>query len=344
MDKPTRESIRPPDSVVRRVDAGETSLIGSLGDLLIDAVESGASVGFLTPVGRATADRYWRDTIASLDSGDGLRLWVAERAGKVLGSVQLALCQKENGRHRAEVQKLFVHTAARGEGLATILLRAVEAEARVQRRSLLVLDTLLGSHAENVYRHLGWSRAGEIPGYATTPEGELFPDRVLLQAAGCMKKNRVGSFVELRIPPAVVALLAALLMTLLARSATGLHWPAPVRFGGALLLFALGAAVAVAGVREFRRASTTVNPMTPAAASALVRSGIYRHTRNPMYLGMLLMLAGWVVWLASIAAGAVLPAFVLYMNRLQIVPEERALASRFGRDFEEYRRSVRRWI
>jgi len=175
MDKPTRESIRPPDSVVRRVDAGETSLIGSLGDLLIDAVESGASVGFLTPVGRATADRYWRDTIASLDSGDGLRLWVAERAGKVLGSVQLALCQKENGRHRAEVQKLFVHTAARGEGLATILLRAVEAEARVQRRSLLVLDTLLGSHAENVYRHLGWSRAGEIPGYATTPEGELFP-------------------------------------------------------------------------------------------------------------------------------------------------------------------------
>jgi protein-S-isoprenylcysteine O-methyltransferase Ste14 len=153
-----------------------------------------------------------------------------------------------------------------------------------------------------------------------------------------------GSLVELRVPPAVVALLAALLMTLLARAATGLHWPTPVRSGAGLLLFATGVAVALAGVREFRRASTTVNPMTPAAASALVRSGIYRRTRNPMYLGMLLMLAGWAVWLASVAAGAVLPAFVLYMNRLQIEPEEQALASRFGRDFEDYRRSVRRWL
>jgi GNAT superfamily N-acetyltransferase len=176
LDDPARESIRrSPDIVVRRVDAGETSLIESLSDLLIDAVQSGASVGFLAPVARATADRYWRDVVVSLDAADGLRLWVAERDGKVVGSAQLALCHEENGRHRAEVQKLFVHTAARGQGLATLLLRAVEAEAREQQRSLLVLDTLLASHAENVYRHLGWSRAGEIPGYATTPEGELCP-------------------------------------------------------------------------------------------------------------------------------------------------------------------------
>jgi acetyltransferase len=176
LDNATRGSIRrSPGSVVRRVDAGETSLIGPLGDLLIDAVQSGASVGFLAPVERATADRYWRDIFLALHAGDGLRLWVAEREGKVHGSVQLALCQKENGRHRAEVQKLFVHTAARGQGLATLLLQAVEAEARMQRRSLLVLDTLLASPAENVYRHLGWSRAGEIPDYASTPDGELFP-------------------------------------------------------------------------------------------------------------------------------------------------------------------------
>jgi protein-S-isoprenylcysteine O-methyltransferase Ste14 len=159
-----------------------------------------------------------------------------------------------------------------------------------------------------------------------------------------MTKMRVGSFIELRVPPVAVVLLAALLMTLLARSATGLRWPTPVRLGGALFLFATGIAIAVAGVREFRRARTTVNPLAPAAASALVRSGIYRHTRNPMYLGMLLMLAGWAAWLASVAAVAVLPAFVLYMNRLQIEPEERALASRFGEDFEDYRRSVRRWL
>jgi protein-S-isoprenylcysteine O-methyltransferase Ste14 len=152
------------------------------------------------------------------------------------------------------------------------------------------------------------------------------------------------SSAELRVPPVVVTLLAALLMTLLAWPATGLHWPTPLRFGAAVLLFAVGIATAVAGVREFRRASTTVNPLRPEAVSAMVRSGIYRYTRNPMYLGMLLVLAGWAVWLASVAAWAVLPVFVLYLNRLQIEPEERALASRFGGDFDEYRRAVRRWL
>jgi protein-S-isoprenylcysteine O-methyltransferase Ste14 len=155
---------------------------------------------------------------------------------------------------------------------------------------------------------------------------------------------RGGSSAELRVPPVVVTLLAALLMTLLAWPAGGLHWPTPLRFACALSLFTVGVVIAVAGVREFRRASTTVNPLTPAAASAMVRSGIYRHTRNPMYLGMLLVLAGWAVWLASLVAVAVLPVFVLYLNRLQIEPEERALASRFGGDFAEYRRSVRRWL
>jgi GNAT superfamily N-acetyltransferase len=102
-------------------------------------------------------------------------LWVAEAGGQVVGSVQLALCPKENGAHRAEVQKLFVHSSARGQGISSLLMGAAEAEARRRQRSLLVLDTLLGSHAENVYRHLGWTRAGEIPDFATTPDGELFP-------------------------------------------------------------------------------------------------------------------------------------------------------------------------
>jgi GNAT superfamily N-acetyltransferase len=163
------------DAVVRRVSAGEVSLVEPLGRLLADAVHSGASVGFLAPVARATADRYWHDIFAAMSAGDDLLLWVAEAQGQVVGSVQLALCPKENGRHRAEVQKLFVHTTARGKGLSTLLMQAVEAEARSRGRSLLVLDTLLGSHAENVYRHLGWSRAGEIPDFATSPDGELFP-------------------------------------------------------------------------------------------------------------------------------------------------------------------------
>jgi acetyltransferase len=161
--------------VVRRVAANEVSLVESLGRLLIDAVHSGASVGFLAPVAQATADRYWHDVFAAMGAGDGLLLWVAEVEGQVVGSVQLTLCPKENGQHRAEVQKLFVHRTARGRGLSTLLMQAVEAEARNRHRSLLVLDTLLGSHAENVYRHLGWSRAGEIPGFAASPDGELFP-------------------------------------------------------------------------------------------------------------------------------------------------------------------------
>jgi acetyltransferase len=173
---PARASAtRSADVVVRRISVGEVSLVEPLGCLLIDAVDSGASVGFLAPVTRATADRYWHDVFAAMSAGDDLLLWVAEAQGQVVGSVQLALCPKENGRHRAEVQKLLVHRTARGRGISTLLMQAVEAEARSRSRSLLVLDTLLGSHAENVYRHLGWSRAGEIPDFATSPDGELFP-------------------------------------------------------------------------------------------------------------------------------------------------------------------------
>jgi protein-S-isoprenylcysteine O-methyltransferase Ste14 len=112
----------------------------------------------------------------------------------------------------------------------------------------------------------------------------------------------------------------------------------------AVTLLAGGVAVAIFAVREFRAARTTVNPLQPAAASSMVRSGIYRHTRNPMYLGLLLVLAAWSVWLASPAAVAVLLVVAVYLDRFQIVPEERALAARFAREFDEYRRSVRRWL
>jgi GNAT superfamily N-acetyltransferase len=87
--------------------------------------------------------------------------------------VQLALATKENGRHRAEVQKLMVMRSARGEGVASRLMAAAEAHARAERRTLLVLDTLEGSEAEPVYRHLGWSRVGEVPDYAARPDGTL---------------------------------------------------------------------------------------------------------------------------------------------------------------------------
>ena len=117
VDGPARSSS---PVVVRRVAAPDTSLVEPLGDLLIDAVHSGASIGFLAPVSRETADRYWHEVFASL--GVDRLLWVAEKEGVVVGTVQLSLCDKDNGRHRAEVQKLLVLRSARGNGVATLLM------------------------------------------------------------------------------------------------------------------------------------------------------------------------------------------------------------------------------
>ena len=133
-------------------------------------------------------------------------------------------------------------------------------------------------------------------------------------------------------------------MWLVAWLLPSLHWLFPGHQVLAVAAAVAGALISVAGVVQFRRARTTVNPMTPEASSFLVVAGIYRWTRNPMYLGFLVALIGMALWLASPASLLVLPFFVLYMNRFQIVPEERALAARFGASFEQYRRSARRWL
>ena len=149
---------------------------------------------------------------------------------------------------------------------------------------------------------------------------------------------------ELRVPPLLVLLLAGLLMGLIAVATPPLAWSPTLRWGGAAAAILLGAITALVGVFTFRRARTTVNPMRPEAASSLVANGIYRYTRNPMYLGMLLVLIGWAVYLARPWALLVLPAFVVYMNRFQIGPEERALEAIFGAEFDAYRNRVRRWL
>jgi len=121
-------------------------------------------------------------------------------------------------------------------------------------------------------------------------------------------------------------------------------FPIPARQAFAIGLAAVGAGVAMAGVVSFRLAKTTVNPLKPAAASSLVVSGIYHVTRNPMYLGALLVLIGWAVFLANALAFAFSVTFVLYLNRFQIAPEENALTTRFGSEFSAYCAKVRRWI
>lgn len=149
---------------------------------------------------------------------------------------------------------------------------------------------------------------------------------------------------ELRVPPVAVLLVAGLLMGLIAWCTPALLWGYAIRTGIGLAVGSIGILIALAGVLSFRRARTTVNPLRPEAASSLVASGIYRYTRNPMYLGMLLVLIGWAVFLARPWALAVLPAFVVYMNRFQIGPEERALRGIFGAEFDAYRSRVGRWL
>jgi protein-S-isoprenylcysteine O-methyltransferase Ste14 len=134
----------------------------------------------------------------------------------------------------------------------------------------------------------------------------------------------------------------ALLMWLVAFSA--FDFALPGREIMAAVLFSVALIIGLSAVFGFHRAKTTVNPLKPEASTALVTGGIYRWTRNPMYLAMLLVLIAWACIVSNFAALAILPLFVAYLNRFQIGPEERALQARFGAGFESYRRKVRRWL
>jgi len=117
-----------------------------------------------------------------------------------------------------------------------------------------------------------------------------------------------------------------------------------LRLGAALAFACVGLVLDLAGLISFMQAKTAVNPLKPASASSLVSSGIYRLTRNPMYLGLLLMLLGWATFLANGLAYFIAPLFVLYINRFQIHPEERVLLQKFGARFSAYKARVRRWL
>ncbi|MDX1642624.1 MAG: methyltransferase, partial [Balneolaceae bacterium] len=109
-------------------------------------------------------------------------------------------------------------------------------------------------------------------------------------------------------------------------------------------IFIIGVIIGLIGVAQFWKARTTVHPHKPEHASKLVRSGMYQFSRNPLYLGLLLGLTGCAVYLGNPLNVFCLMGFVLYMNRFQIIPEERAMAKNFRDDFLEYKESVRRWI
>jgi GNAT superfamily N-acetyltransferase len=136
-------------------------------DLLIDAVEGGASVNFVLPMTRPKAENWWAGAFASHARGERL-IFVAEADGRVDGSVQLVPASQENQFFRADIAKLLVHRRARRQGLGAALMRAAEQEALRIGRTLLTLDTETGSAGECLYAKLGWIKYGEIPGYAAT--------------------------------------------------------------------------------------------------------------------------------------------------------------------------------
>lgn len=149
---------------------------------------------------------------------------------------------------------------------------------------------------------------------------------------------------ETRIPPPLLMLLCAGLMYGVDRQWPQQWLPQPPAGMLGLLLAACGAALDLAGLLQFRRARTTVNPLKPATSKALVTSGVYRISRNPMYAGMLLLLGGWGLYLGNLLALAGLPLFVTTLTRLQILPEERILQRLFGDEYRNYCQRVRRWL
>lgn len=149
---------------------------------------------------------------------------------------------------------------------------------------------------------------------------------------------------ELKVPPLVVMATVALAMWPLSTVLPRVAAPWGGRLALAIAIGLVGIAFSCAGSIAFKRAKTSFNPLHPDRVSSLVTSGVYRLTRNPMYVGMLLGLVAWAVGLASPISLAGPVAFIMYIDRFQITPEEKTLAARFGREFEAYKSSVRRWL
>jgi protein-S-isoprenylcysteine O-methyltransferase Ste14 len=149
---------------------------------------------------------------------------------------------------------------------------------------------------------------------------------------------------ELKVPPLALVVVFALAMWLQASLTPALSFSGAWQVPLAAVLATLGGAIASAGVVAFHRAQTTVNPTKPEGSSSVVSTGIYAYSRNPMYLGFALLLLAGAALLGNVLALLWLPLFVTYMNRYQIIPEERVLQANFGADYSTYLARVRRWI
>lgn len=147
--------------------------LAALHALLRDAVDGGASVGYMLPLPETEVAAFWRGVLAGVGAGSRVLLVAREPDGRIVGTVQIEFAQKPNARHRAEVQKLLVLRSHRGRGLGYALMTATEAVARSARRSLLFLDTSINGNAVGLYERCGFRRAGGIPRYAADPDGSV---------------------------------------------------------------------------------------------------------------------------------------------------------------------------
>ena len=156
---------------LRRLDAVAEPHIDALADVLIDCVEGGASVSFMSPLTRERAVAFWQRVAQGVHTG-ARALVVAEDAHGICGTVQLVLDQPENQPHRADLAKMLVHRRARRQGLGSALVRAAEAAARDCGKTLLVLDAVTDGDAARMYARLGWVRVGDVPNFALMPNGD----------------------------------------------------------------------------------------------------------------------------------------------------------------------------
>jgi len=149
---------------------------------------------------------------------------------------------------------------------------------------------------------------------------------------------------KLLIPPPVVVAVFGVLMWLIARYVESGRFSFGLQTSLAAALLVIGLILMAAAIRSFVAAKTTVNPLKPSKASHLVMSGAFAWSRNPIYLGDLVLLTALALWLGHAAAFLMLPLFVFYINRFQIIPEEQALDKLFGDEYRAYKAKVRRWL
>jgi protein-S-isoprenylcysteine O-methyltransferase Ste14 len=151
-------------------------------------------------------------------------------------------------------------------------------------------------------------------------------------------------WLELRIPPPVLALICAAIMWALAEYTPHYATTPTVKWGFVIFFIVLGATFDIAGLLAFKRSKTTINPLHPEKSSTLVSDGIYKITRNPMYVGMVAFLLAWMSYLENSTALIAVFLFMWYITTFQIIPEEQMLTQLFGEDFVEYQKRVRRWL